>query len=478
MDYYRLKYLPKVMAFILWACSFIFYFFTMNDMGLEALTATMVWQFVFGLVMLYVCGFSMASFAVIFEIFSFLFHGGQPLLEYLDIEAERPFDIFLNINTDDLVVSLRFYIGVQFMLIFGMALTRIAKQRYKTVQNVHPSKCSVQIGEESQYSDVFRIGRVLFCVGVLPRLYIDISQFILFFKGGYLATYTTGINGYVQVIAYCFQVGVLLMVIGRQKNKKIATAIALSTTAYLVLTMLKGGRASQVVFLIALWFVYFKLVSQMTFKKGIIILAIGYIGIVFLSVVGSIRKVGSEEYSQFSELFRDSLGMQTLWDSLGEFGGTAITLCYSVMFFPKVAPFAHGVPYITSLMSLLPNIGGLLTGFQSKWIYVNQFPKAYRYALGGSYIGELYYNFSFVGGIAAGLVLGVLIGIYSNSIDKAITERKWLKLSVFMIPFATLLIWIRGYFSDSVRQFVWISVFVMIIYYFIKMQRSGRKREN
>lgn len=468
MVYNRSKCLPKVFAIILWICGCMVFFLSMDNFNLEMLTTITVWQFVFGLFMLYISGFSMASFAVLFEIFSFLFHGGQPLLEYLDINAQRPFDIYLLVGSSDVATAMRFYIGTQFMLIFGMAITHISKQRYQRIQTVHPSECKLEGNDKTQCRTVFRIGRVLFCVGLLPRLFIDISQFILFLQGGYLATYTTGINGYVQVVAYCFQVGILMMVIGQQKSKKNATIITIAVTAYFIITMLKGGRATQVVYIIALWLLYFKLVSKITFKKSILILTICYTGIVFLSVIGNIRSFGSEGYSQFSNLFKSSLQLQTLWNSLGEFGGTAITLCYSVIFFPKVVPFAYGVPYITSFMSLLPNIGGILTNFQSKWIYVNQFPKQYRFALGGSYAGELFYNFGFIGGIIAALVLGILIGKYSNAIDKSILQRRWLRLSIYMIPFATLLIWIRGYFADSVRQFVWIAILVFMIY---KIQR-------
>jgi hypothetical protein len=97
--------------------------------------------------------------------------------------------------------------------------------------------------------------------------------------------------------------------------------------------------------------------------------------------------------SRFIEFFIESMSGSVFLKILGEFGGTIITLCYSMMYFPSYAPFQYGKNYIFSLFTIFPNVGGVLNEGLKTSTYTLMLPSDVSRFLGGSYIGELYYSF-------------------------------------------------------------------------------------
>lgn len=129
-------------------------------------------------------------------------------------------------------------------------------------------------------------------------------------------------------------------------------------------------------------------------------------------------------------------------------------------------------------MIIFPNIFGILDSFKNSFIFVYNFPPSYRFALGGSYLGELYFNFediSCILTILIGIFIGIVIGILDKKILECIKKDSMIELSIYIIIFINILSWIRGYFADMVRETIWTSLLIYIIYILVKNYYKRKK---
>ena len=59
--------------------------------------------------------------------------------------------------------------------------------------------------------------------------------------------------------------------------------------------------------------------------------------------------------------------------------------------------------------------------------------------------------------------IGFFIGTVSRKISKAIREQEWLVFMCYIAFFPTIIIWIRGYFRDNIRGFVWNVILIFVL---------------
>ena len=111
---------------------------------------------------------------------------------------------------------------------------------------------------------------------------------------------------------------------------------------------------------------------------------------------------------------------------------------------------------------LLPNIGGWLDEVNKGTDFIYMLPSDSQLALGGSYLGELYYNFGTYGKYFT-IIIGYLLGLLSRAMDRGIKYRMnfWVIISILAI--SPTLLWVRGVFSYFVRTCVYLSILIYII---------------
>lgn len=445
----------KYILILLWVFLFFTHIVLRNNYTIQSILVISFLQFFISLLALKLVGYKLYSFAFLFAIFTYIFHCGQLFLKLFNINVDYPFDIFARCSVNIIKESFIFYIGVYFSLILGFLITKTTKKQAQ------------QINRNSNFYSLNRVlcvGKALFFVGLLPTLYVDLTEWILFIKGGYLETYKSTIHGFVYIIAYCMEIGALMMIIGKQNEPQKAKTIACLVGLYSILTMFTGGRLYQVAYLFLLLYIYIKLfVRTLNIKKVLFFCLGGYIGLVLLSVIGEIRNLGLKGYLDFWEVFLDALSLDIIWETIGTYGGTAIALCHSIRFFPDYINFAYGASYYTAIMDIFPNINNLLAPFRNDWMFVLNFPGAYRKFMGGTFVGELYYNFGGFGVIMA-LFVGLFVGWYSNALDKFLSNGNWIAFSLLLPLYAYIFAWVRGYFSELIRPFVYIGVIILFFY--------------
>jgi len=180
-------------------------------------------------------------------------------------------------------------------------------------------------------------------------------------------------------------------------------------------------------------------------------------------LIGRIRMLPIENFASFILLVKDTYKKFSVFSILAEFGVTIITLGYSLTLFPATKAFQLGTNYLVSFFTIFPNILGIFDDLITKTIYVFNWPLNIRQYLGGSYLGELYYSFGDLSFIFI-VFLGMMIAFVSNKIHNAIEEKRYALLSIYLVLFPNMLWWIRNYFVDMVREFVWTSVIIIFLY--------------
>ena len=84
--------------------------------------------------------------------------------------------------------------------------------------------------------------------------------------------------------------------------------------------------------------------------------------------------------------------------------------------------------------------------------------------IGGSLIGELFFNFNILGGIVAALFIGLLIGKISRKSALHFKMQNYYGLVKYIPIMFTCIYWIRDYFGGGIREAVWgplMCLFVM-----------------
>ena len=178
--------------------------------------------------------------------------------------------------------------------------------------------------------------------------------------------------------------------------------------------------------------------------------------------ISQTRMMSIDNINTFMELIKSTFVDFSPFSVVAEFGITIITLGISIEFFSSNNNFQYGLNYLLSLLNMFPNIGGILNFTISKTIYVNNFPMNLRSFLGGSYLGEAFYSFGYFGMVFIAFI-GMLISYISLKLHDLFLKQKYIRLSILLILFPNLLWWTRAYFVDMVREFVWISLFTVIL---------------
>ena len=133
--------------------------------------------------------------------------------------------------------------------------------------------------------------------------------------------------------------------------------------------------------------------------------------------------------------------------------------------------FNFGLTYVVSWCAIYPNTGGLLGNIPNMYAFLNYLDT--KLPLGGSYIGELYFNFGWFG-ILFAIFIGMFVGWTSAKVESAIVQKKWIQLGPYMVLFYSLLWWVRDYFSGWIFRTVWCAIAVWLINKFLKNRRITR----
>lgn len=438
-----------------------------NDDWICKFTIISIIQLISNILYLKILKYNIFSLPVLFIIFSYMFHFGHLILITFNIDVERSFDATILVSNETYRNACYFVMYSQIFLVLGIIVVNIFSDN--KIKYDFRNALSYKFDDRER---VFKIGFYLFIVGIIPTIYIDISRIIAYVQGNYLSTYYINVNSIITYLANLTQYGVIMMIIGRYDKKSFVNKVMTITIIYQVIIMLTGNRGSAIMLIISLVYIYINLVKNINKKQVIKFIVLGYIGIALINFIGETRMAEIREIDTLLGIFFESLTKSPLFELLGEFGSTMITLCYSIMFFPTVKEFACGTNYLTSLLIAIPGVSKFIGDLINEFVFINYFPSSYRAYLGGSYLGELYYSFGKLGVIFT-VFIGIFIAYTSIKIKVAIYNKELLKLSIYMVVFNNILWWGRSYFSGLLRECIWTMVPIIVINYLIKQKHKS-----
>lgn len=309
-----------------------------------------------------------------------------------------------------------------------------------------------------------KVGVALMFIAAVPRLYVDLTWLKSSIQYGYAGAYRIYINNYVILVANLFYLGSILSIYGAKKEKNKATLFFLIALTVSLISMMSGRRLTQVAYLVIIIYMYFKCTER---KKKSLFMTLMYILGVYtilaiLATFGDLRETGSFSFASIMKTFFKNFSYKLIFDQFGEFGYAAYTLGATIEYTP-LQGYGCGTNYLLSWLEVFPNIGGLLTGFSDKNSFVLKLPSNYQQALGGSLLGELFYNFGYWAWPFF-ILLGYILTNISNSIHYAI-KKEWIssKDLIYLLSAIPMILWIRSVFNEFPRAIVWYYIVICII---------------
>ncbi|MDT2712391.1 O-antigen polysaccharide polymerase Wzy [Enterococcus dongliensis] len=302
--------------------------------------------------------------------------------------------------------------------------------------------------------------------------YNDVISIISARTLGYVASYTMGRdNPIIYMMIYLYPLlTVLWQMIGTPTQKKVI--MIYSVLRCLTMMLLVGNRGQYIALLILLFLLQHKEREgheRRSFKQLLAIIILGVILLVIAGYVSNTRNIISGQMSVKEYLLKGNI----FFSMLQELGSTFINTILVVNLCPDSLHFAFGKSYIAGLVQLIPkassvfssigrygNLGSVLNGFFSKGS-----------GLGGSYIAELYYNFSWFSVLVIPFFSWILVKLdgFTNNTEISILK----KAIAYYYIYATFM-FVRGEFSDF-------AVYTRYLFYFLVVYwvlRSFRRRNS
>lgn len=338
------------------------------------------------------------------------------------------------------------------VLSFGLGILSVGKPKI-----LSKNKNLVKISKR-----VFWFGVILILIGVPFIIEQLIDAIKVFLNGSYLDSFDAvgDGSGIKSFLSNFFYAGIACLITYYSRNKKSKAIIVLFVSAVILIfnILFTGGRGRNLLMLVVLSLVaFYNNVFKFSRWKIVLLTVFAYLGVVVLNTVADVRMQGMQI---FGSSFLNNLGGFALLDILQEMGSSIYTPYLCVLQRGNEYQTAWGRTYIYSLITIMPNLNGVFT----EYINASSFVKALDgVALGGSFIGETFFNFGYLG-----IIVTFLIGIVVYKLDL------WFKLSVikgnatniaFCIPIiCTCLWWVRDASNGFVREIVWGAIILLCVW--------------
>ena len=405
-----------------------------------------------------VCNLPVLCIPNMFSVFSLFFHCGQIIKEGFNVQGTVPLPFQYFADEGVIQKACLFYLMSQATYFIGLASTPDANTSFISDKWNQKNEVDTKV-----------YGKALMIVGVIPRLYIDISSLLGALSQGYRGVYSLYFPQMIQSIAFFFDAGIILYLFGLKEKKKMRATLFV-VLLYKCLMMTTGARQEKVAYLIVLLYLYFFVCNTVTVGKIAMVVAGCVAGFIFISAIGTVRTGSSSGIKDVLELMQSGQMSNIFGSALGEFGSAFDTLEVAVKYTPAYITYGYGTSYLAGLISIIPLVVKQIPFLDKATIFVHQLPGGVYFALGGSYLGELYYNFSWLGLIGSAIIgkfMGKLnLGIVLSKQHNALYGAWCAIISTAMIMF------VRGYFTDMMQKLVWTYFIISLIYAYLKRRST------
>lgn len=344
------------------------------------------------------------SIASLFIIFMYLFNLGIPiarLLNWVDDTGERFLARRIYSMGNDTFIQYMIYgylliSMLQIGVLFYSGRIKKASEEYivlsDTNYNTQLRRCKIT-------------GIVCILIGIIPYFYGEIAHLKDALVFGYQnANSTFNLSGTgIGLIGNLFIVGIMLELIYLQNNRKKFDFWFFVLSAYQILRMYITGDRSTGIALILVWIlIRHKFVNPIKGKRVVLYLFLVYVGMLFIKLVEMTRTINSSSVDAvFAELMQTNMLAETVF----EYGGNAwcgMMVYYSV---PATGSFRCGLTYLAGIIGKPLSILGITNSvwnFADFSVFLREPTRgtlinSLTSAMGGSFSGEWYFNFGWLG---------------------------------------------------------------------------------
>lgn len=427
--------------------------FSYTQMSVLAITETVIDI----IVLKTICSFPVVSIPNIFAFFSLIFHCGQLIKEGFNIEGTVPLPFEYYGDAMTIQKSFTFFLLSQTVYFIAVGISCGKLQKEKKVNK--------------RQADISVYGKILVLIGVIPRLYIDILSLVGARANGYEGVYSIYFPQAIQSIAFFFDAGLFFLLYAQTDRRK-QKFYLVAVIVYKCIMMSTGARQDKVAFLLVWLYVYFFIINKITVKKLALLVVVCIAGFMFVSAIGTIRVNDTVSLSQTLSLLQSGTMNNVIGGALGEFGSAFDTLEVAIKYTPSEIPFGWGKSYVAGLLSIIPLLVNQIPSLAKAVIFVNQLPKHVTFALGGSFLGELFYNFSWFGIIGSSVVGAFITKLHNGIVDDSscdIFYKAW-----YSILATAMILFVRGYFTDMMQKLVWTYIAIYIIRMYLAKRETGK----
>ena len=427
--------------------------FSYTQMSVLAITETVIDI----IVLKTICSFPAVSIPNIFAFFSLMFHCGQLIKEGFNIEGTVPLPFEYYGDAMTIQKSFTFFLLSQTVYFIAVGISCGKLQKEKKVNQ--------------RQADVSVYGKILVLIGVIPRLYIDILSLVGARANGYEGVYSIYFPQAIQSIAFFFDAGLFFLLYAQTDRRK-QKFYLVAVIVYKCIMMSTGARQDKVAFLLVWLYVYFFIINKITVKKLALLVVVCIAGFMFISAIGTIRVNDTVSLSQTLSLLQSGTMNNVIGGALGEFGSAFDTLEVAIKYTSSEIPFGWGKSYVAGLLSIIPLLVNQIPSLAKAVIFVNQLPRHVTFALGGSFLGELFYNFSWFGIIGGSVVGAFITKLHNGIVDDSscdIFYKAW-----YSILSTAMILFVRGYFTDMMQKLVWTYIAIYIIRMYLAKRETGK----
>lgn len=313
-------------------------------------------------------------------------------------------------------------------------------------------------------TDMYVTGVVLLIIGSIGKIINDSQIILLTQKANSYSAYSNAVSsGIWDDIAYLFLPGIFfLFYSGKLNNRKKKFLFYTSLVYFVTVMMLTGSRKVQIFSILALVLGY----SCSLDRKKLSVLkkiAIGFFSLLLVNIIIIIREYRFDLVTIIPVFVERVKSFSLLGDLSGEVftetGVTILSVASIIKVVPTFLPFQYGMTYLRTLPSFLP-IGWIVGEFFDKASSTYVINVYNNLPVGSSFIGDLYWNFGYVGGIFISCVCGMLL--YKIMIKKRWRNARF-QYAIYFSIFSQVIVLVRAEIFDVYRPIITTLAFVFVI---------------
>lgn len=407
---------------------------------------------------------------LLFLLSSFLFNGGQALLEVFHLNKNGILGEWASLYDRFSDLSFLNILNAIFLVTLGLGFLHLGA--LISLGNFKENRSLNDEFDKSNFSSISKschlVGWCLFWVSIFPAMFVFQKSISIVLSSGYSALFepenaysATSVNATPGILANFLVPASLLIIAGNKDKPKGRFIAVIIIFIYAFGRFFLGSRNSATMALIAFAWIWHQLIRPLPkilligISSAIIFVIFPFIAITRNSYIGE-RFSFNFLIEAFTSIDNPAIA------SISEMGSSILTVIYTIQLVPSQKNFQMGTDYLYALFTVFPNIFGKLhpsvaRGLASDWL-VKEIDPSFADAGGGygfSFIAEAYLNFGWVGAPISITLIGflfvkfILWAMKSNDPAKIATVASFLSFFLF---------YARAESAIVVRPLIWYSL--------------------